>query len=99
MSTTPYERNYLVWYLGKDAEMNAYADLADAAYQAAFNTTDVFCHRDMRDRFGRLVTAYFGPTGLGTEENPGPPEPADCFAARGSHAVLTNVIEHIPDDI
>ena len=88
-----YQREVLVWYLGKETEAMAYLDLADAAYQADYNTTDIFYHRNFRDRYGRVVTGYYGPTGLGNESNPGPDEPPALLAARGSHAVLTNVVE------
>ena len=100
----PYQREVLVWYLSGapftiPAAAATYCNLTDAAYQAHYSTTDLFDPRNKFDRYGRFVTGYFGPTGLGDEENPGPAEPADCLAARGSAAVLTNVVEWPPDDV
>lgn len=88
-----YQREILIWPVGKETQALAYCDVADAAYAEYTGIpSDVFCHRDRFDRHGQQVTAFYGPTGHGTEENPGPAEPPQCFAAR-SDAVLATTVD------
>lgn len=92
-----YERDILIWPIGKVAEKEVYADAADAAYAAYTGVPgDIFVNRNKLDRHGQHVTAYFGPTGLGSAEDPGPAEPPECLAARAD-AVLATHFDEAPE--
>ncbi len=93
-----YQRELLIWPVSKEAECFNYCDVADAAYADYVDDPEgVFCQRQFYDRHGQHFTAYYGPTGWGSAEDPGPPEPPECLAARGD-AVLATTYDPILDD-
>jgi len=93
-----YEREVLVWPVSKGADADAYLDLADAAYAALTGVPgDAFYPRNKFDRHGQRVTGYFGPTGIGTAEDPGPAETPALLAAR-ANAVLATFVDWPVED-
>lgn len=84
-----YQREWLNWPIAKHSEALAYCGVADAAYATFVNEPGgVFCYC-RPDRHSNWITPFYSPTGWGSEQEPGPPEPSECLAARADATLVT----------
>lgn len=96
-----YERQVCRWPVVLDPENEeptinpdaiTYCDVADAAWQDHMNDpNELYCYRDRLDKHGHQITPFYGPTGIGDEQTPGPEETPECLAARATAELVTSV--------